>query len=284
MAAWLAMSSDVRPPPLRQPPAIPVPQASPATAGTHRPGLLAAGCPLRWPGVAPPGPEGGCNSRKTGDLRTRKTQGPLSLSPPLSDVPPPLATPTQHTPSLSLATSPAAAWTPFVPKTSVWAPRSPLSHQPGRAGQDTLPTPGPSLPAWLGSCVPGLGRWARQSSQDQDGGTVGIGQTPLPCFQSRDTTTPPACAMPSLSSKDPVESTGWQGHMTRELLGEGGGPKRRSWAWGHLSGSDQEDPLPGAAAGAETGLGRRVWNLRTHERPQGLAVCWALQLISPFCR
>lgn len=123
--------------------------------------------------MAPPGPKGGCNSRKTGDLRTRKTQGPLSLSPPLSDVPPPLATPTQHTPSLSLATSPAAAWTSFVPTTSVWAPRSPLSHQPGRAGQDTLPTPGPSLLAWLGSFVPGLGKWARQSSQDQDGGTCG---------------------------------------------------------------------------------------------------------------
>ena len=52
MAAWLAVSSDVRPPPLRQPPAIPVPQASPATAGTHRPGLLAAGAlsgGLVWP-------------------------------------------------------------------------------------------------------------------------------------------------------------------------------------------------------------------------------------------
>lgn len=123
MAAWLAESSDVRPLPLRQPPATPVPQASPATVGTHRPGPLAAACPLRWPGTAPPRPEGGSNPRKTGDLRTRKTQGPLSLSPPLSDVRPPLATPTQHTPSLSLAASPAAAWTPFR------APRPPSGPQ-----------------------------------------------------------------------------------------------------------------------------------------------------------
>ncbi|XP_010839690.1 PREDICTED: zinc finger and BTB domain-containing protein 42 [Bison bison bison] len=120
MAAWLAVSSDVRPPPLRQPPAIPVPQASPATAGTHRPGLLAAG----------------------------------ALS----------ATPTQHTPSLSLAASPAATWTPSVPYDLRLGPKEPF--------------------------------------------------------------VPPA--RPSLSSKDPVESAGWQGHMTRELLGEGEGPKRRS--------------------------------------------------------
>ena len=113
-----------------------------------------------------------------------------------------------------------------------------------------------------------------------------------PAFTQETRLHPLPCARPSLSSKDPVESAGWQGHVTQGLLGEGEGPKRRSWDWGHLSGSDQEGPLPGGAAGAETGLGRSqegllgrlVWNLRTHERPQGLAVCWALQLISPVCR
>lgn len=141
MAAWLAVSSNVRPPPLRQPPAIPVPQALPATAGTHRPGLLAAGRHLRWPGVAPPGPEGGCNSRKTGDLRTRKTQGPLSLSPPLSDVPPPLATPTQHTPGLSLAASPAATWTPSMPHDLRLGPKEPFvpPARQGRPGHSAHP-------------------------------------------------------------------------------------------------------------------------------------------------
>ena len=246
MATWLAESSDIRPLPLRQPPATPVPRASPATAGTHRPGLLAAACPRRWPGTAPPRPEGGSDPTKAGDLRTRKTQGPLSLSPPLSDVRPPLAAPPPPAHPLPLAGSASCCCVEPVP-----CPRPPSGPQgalcpASRAGQARTLCPPQGLlsrPGWGAVCPAWAGGHVR-AVRIRMWAPVDTGQTPLPCFHSRVTTAPHLVPRQVSAAKIQWRALAWQGHVTRELLGEGEGPKR-SWDWGHLSGSNQEGPLPG---------------------------------------